>query len=145
MYQSLSDTQKRRFFNTILGVLIVLGVFLAILALNALKESSYIGRGTYPANVISVTGTGEVFAIPDTATFSFSVVEEGKTVKEAQDKATKKINAIIDAVKDFDVEEKDIKTTGYNSYPKYEYSQSSICANGYCPPGRQILTGYEVN
>jgi uncharacterized protein len=72
------------------------------------------------------------------------VTEEGKTVKEAQDKATTKTNAILDAVKGMDVKDKDIKTIGYNSYPKYEYS-NNICTNGYCPPSKQVLTGYEVS
>lgn len=145
MYQSLSDVQKRRFFNSVLAVAILLAVYLGILSLNALKENSYIGKGTYAANVVSVTGTGEVFAVPDTGSFSFSVVEEGKTVKEAQDKATKKINLAIDAVKKLGVEDKDIKTTSYNSYPKYDYSAQPLCTAGYCPPGKQVLTGYEVN
>jgi uncharacterized protein len=42
------------------------------------------------------------------------------------------------------VEEKDIKTVGYNVYPQYEWQQSACTPGGICPPGRQILTGYEV-
>lgn len=140
----LSDVQKRRLFNGVLTVVVLLAVFLAVESLNALKEGAYIGRGVYPSNVISVSGTGEVLAVPDIASFSFSVVEEGKTVAVAQDAASKKINSIIDAVKGMGVDAKDIQTTGYNSYPKYEYS-NSICANGYCPPGKQTLIGYEVS
>ena len=86
MYQYLSDIQKKRLFNVIMAVFVLLAIFLGVKALNALKENSYIGRGTYAANVIAITGTGEVFAVPDTGSFSFSVVEEGKTVGEAQDK-----------------------------------------------------------
>lgn len=139
------NIQKNRISQGIYVVLIVLAVFLGIKSLNAIKETSYIGQGVYPTNIISVSGTGEVLTVPDTGSFSFSVVEEGKTVGEAQDKATKKINAIIDAIKAMDVAEKDIKTIGYNSYPKYEYLQNYSCTNGYCPPGKQNLTGYEVN
>lgn len=145
MYQSLNDIQKKRFFNGILTAVILLSVFLGIKSLNALKENIYIGKGTYAANVVSVTGTGEVITVPDVGQFSFSVVEEGKTVKEAQDKASIKVNKIIDAIKALGVAEKDIKTDSYNSYPKYEYTKVSLCADGYCPPGRQVLTGYEVN
>lgn len=144
MNDFFEPTQKRRFINSIVIVVILLGAFLAIETLNSIRENSYIGKGVYPTNVIAINGTGEVYAIPDTASFSFSVVEEGKTVKDAQDKATKKINAILDAVKKFDIEDKDIKTTGYSSYPKYDYT-SSACINGYCPPGKQVLTGYEVS
>ncbi len=143
MYQSLSDVQKKRLFSSVLTVIILLAVFLGVKSLNALKETSYIGKGVYPSNIVSVNGTGEVYTVPDVASFSFSVIEEGKTVKEAQDKASTKINSIIDAVKALDVDDKDIKTTGYNSYPKYEYT-GGYCTNGYCPPSKQTLTGYEV-
>ncbi len=152
-FGSLSDVQKKRLFNGVLAVVILLAVFLAIKSLSELKESSYIGKGVYPANVISVSGTGEVLTVPDVASFSFSVTEEGKTAGDAQSKATQKMNAIIDAVKAMGIDEKDIKTISYNSYPKYEYS-SSVCpaystreggAPVYCPPGKQVLTGYEVS
>jgi uncharacterized protein YggE len=145
MFQSLNDVQRKRFFNSILAVTILLALFLAVKSLNALKENSYIGRGEYPANVISVTGTGEVLAVPDTGTFSFSVVEEAKTVKDAQDKATKKINSVINAIKSLGIEDKDIKTDNYTFYPKYDYSLAQICTRDYCPPNKQTLVGYEVN
>jgi uncharacterized protein len=141
----LDSTQKRRLYNSVLVVVILLAAFLAAKTLNEIKENSYIGRGIYAANVISVSGTGEVFAVPDVGSFYFSVVEEGKTVKDAQDKATKKVNDIISALKGQGIEEKDIKTTNYNSYPKYEYLSPAVCTNGYCPPGKQNLIGYEVN
>ncbi|TSC69968.1 MAG: hypothetical protein CEO12_630 [Parcubacteria group bacterium Gr01-1014_46] len=145
MYQSLDEVQKRRFFNGVFAVIVLLAVFLGIQSLNSFKESSYIGKGAYAVNTITVSGKGEVFAIPDTGSFSFSVVEEGKSVKEAQDKASKKMNAILDAVKSMGVEEKDIKTIGYSSYPKYDYDQGRVCTTMYCPPGKQVLIGYEVS
>lgn len=141
----MDSVQKNRLSKAVLWAVVLLAVFLGVQALTSLKELSYIGKGVYPSNVIAVNGTGEVLAVPDVASFSFSVVEEGKTVKEAQDKATKKINAVLDAVKAMGVEEKDIKTTGYNSYPKYDYNYSTVCTAGYCPPGKQVLTGYEVS
>lgn len=145
MYQYLSEEQKKKLFNTVFIVLIVLGVFLGVKTINELKEGEYIGKGTYPANVISVSGTGEVLVVPDVASFSFSVVEEAKTVKDAQQKASVKMNSIINALKSMGIEEKDIKTTGYNSYPKYEYNQDACSRLGYCPPGKQVLIGYEVS
>ena len=146
MYQSLNDTQKGRFFNSVLTVIILLAVFLAVNSFLILKEYSYVGSGVYPSNVITVSGKGEVFAIPDTGSFSFSVVEDGATVKVAQDKASKKMNSILDSIKEMGIEDKDIKTIGYYSNPKYEYQQmQEICTKGYCPPGKQVLIGYEVS
>jgi uncharacterized protein YggE len=85
---------------------------------------------------IPVTGKGEVTAVPNIASFSYSVVELGKDVAEAQSKATTKNNAIIDYLKGKGIEAKDIKTANYSIYPKYEYNPTS---------GKSVLTGYEVN
>lgn len=145
MYQYLNEGDKKKLFNVVFIAIIFLAAYLAISSLNALKQGQNIGRVEYPANVISVSGTGEVLATPDTGSFSFAVIEEGKTVKEAQDKASKQINAVIAGVKSMGVEEKDIKTTSYNAYPKYDYARAEVCSMGYCPPGKQVLTGYEVS
>ena|SRR3989344_177068 len=151
LFDTLDNPQKKRFFNAVITAIVLLAVFLGVKAISAIKEYSYIGSGVYPTNTITVSGTGEVFSIPDTGSFSFSVSEEGKTVKEAQDASSKKMNAILDALKDMDIEDKDIKTVGYNSGPKYEWRQS-VCPLSsdinkpvYCPPGKNVLTGYEVS
>ncbi|OHA94510.1 MAG: hypothetical protein A3E02_02550 [Candidatus Zambryskibacteria bacterium RIFCSPHIGHO2_12_FULL_38_34] len=132
--------------------LILLSAFLLVEVISGLKELPNIGKEVYPQSTIIVSGTGEAYAIPDIATFSFSVVETGMTVKQAQEKADTKINKALAAVRESGIEDKDIKTTGYNVYPKYEWS-NSVCPNStsvtgvaiYCPPGKQVLTGYEVN
>ncbi len=145
MDQFLDSSRKSRLYTSIIALIILLALFIGVKFIAGVKEISYIGRGTYPTNVVTVTGKGEVVAIPDTGSFSFSVVETAKTVPEAQAQATKKINAIIDALKSAGVAEKDIKTTNYSSYPQYDYVQSTVCRDGYCPGGKQVLRGYEVN
>lgn len=144
MYQYLDDSRKKQFFNVVIALGILLAVFVAVKAINAVKEYANIGDGVYPSNVISVSGMGEVVVIPDVASFSFSVIEEGKDVLEAQNKSATKTNSIIDAMKDLGIEEKDIQTTGYNVYPKYEYTRT-VCTEFSCPPSKQILIGYEVS
>lgn len=123
----------------------VLALFLFILTLSTLKGYRFIGSGVTATNTITVSGEGEVFAVPDMATFSVTVQEEAKEVKPAQETVTKKSNDIIAYLKDEGVEEKDIKTTDYSVYPQYDYIQSESCRNGYCPPGRQVLRGYQVS
>lgn len=123
----------------------VLAVFIGVKTINALKEYSYIGKDVPVMNTVSVVGKGEISVKPDVASFVYSVVEEGKTAGEAQDKATKKSNAVIEALKNAKVEEKDIKTTSYNIYPKYEYVQAVACTQYSCPPGKSVISGYEVS
>lgn len=73
------------------------------------------------------------------------MIEERATASEAQEQAAKKMNKILSFLKKNDVEEKDIKTTNYNVYPRYVYNRE-ICAGGYCPPGgERELVGFEVN
>lgn len=110
-----------------------------------LKSYRFLGSGTTATNTISVTGEGEVFAVPDLATFSVSVEVEKKDVKTAQDEATKKVNDIIGYLKSAGVAEKDIKTASYNVSPQYDWIQSPCDARGYCPGGKQNLRGYIVS
>lgn len=146
MFQYLNEQNKKQLFYSVFAVTVLLASFLGVKAIDALKEYRYIGRGgTYQPNVISVNGTGEATGIPDTGSFSFSVVEEAKTTKEAGDMAAKKTNTIIEAIKAMGVEDTDVKTTAYNLYPKYDYRTLELCTNGYCPGGKQVLTGYEVS
>jgi len=107
------------------------------------KGLRFIGESQTPAT-ISFDGQGEVFASPDIANISFSVREEAKTAKEAQAIVTDKVNQALVFLRQNGVSEKDIKTTNYSSYPKYDYSQMP-CSQNYCPPGKQVLTGFEVS
>ena len=123
----------------------VLALFLFILTLSSLKQFRFIGSGVTATNTITVSGDGEVFAVPDTAEFSVTIQEEAKQVKDAQEVATKKTNDIIAYLKKQGIEEKDIKTADYSVYPQYDYLQDSVCRDGYCKPGRQVLRGFQVS
>jgi uncharacterized protein YggE len=132
--------------------LFLLSFFLAVQVLTGLKRLSYIGKEIYPQRTILVSGEGEAFAIPDIASFSFSVVESGKTVAEAQEKTDKKIAKALNALQENGIEDKDIKTTNYSFYPKYEWRQgpcpemmSSSGVSYPCSGGKNTLIGYEVN
>ncbi len=128
--------------GAIVGIL--LAIFLAVLSVKEMKSIGYVGKSEQIINTISVNGKGETVAIPDIATFSFTVTENAKTVAEAQTEATAKIDAALKAIKDEGVEEKDITTLSYNINPHYEY-QNSVCTQYSCPPSKSILSGYDVS
>lgn len=92
------------------------------------------GKNIKPERTISVSAEGKIVAIPDIATANFSVITEGKTTKEVQSKNAEKMNKVIEYIKSIGIDKKDIKTTSYYLYPKYEY-----------PNGRSILIGYTLN
>ncbi|MBI2610590.1 SIMPL domain-containing protein [Candidatus Kaiserbacteria bacterium] len=137
----LATHWPRTMAATALGVL---ALFLLVGVVREFSELRYIGTGVPATNTITVSGEGEVFAVPDTATFSVTVQEEAVEVKDAQDVATKKVNEIIAFLKGEGIEEKDIRTADYNVYPQYDYIQT-VCRDGYCPPGRQELRGFQVS
>lgn len=128
------------------GVLLVLGVLLAVflvaLSLKTFKEYQFVGGGVPPSNVISVSGEGEVFAIPDSAEFSFSVEESGDTVAAVQEAAKKKVDAALEALKERGVEEKDVKTAAYELHPKYEWVPAE-CLRFPCDR-RQVQRGFTL-
>jgi uncharacterized protein len=127
--------------------LLMLSLFLLVVSIKEYKSLSYVGAGIAPTNVISVSGKGEVVGIPDIATFSFSVQAESKVVAEAQSASAKKINAIMDFLKKSGIDQKDIQTSGYNIYPRYDYAAIEACPvySSYCPPGKQVLAAYVVS
>lgn len=141
LFEGLTGERLRK---AIFTAVILFCAFLAVTILAGLRGLNYIGAGMQASNTISVSGHGEIFAVPDTATFSFSVVSDKATVAEAQAEATTKANAVTAYLKEQGVDEKDIKTTDYSVYPQYDYQQSACPTSGYCPPGRQVLRGYEV-
>lgn len=122
-------------------VLILLAVFLGVMALSGLKGL----RNPNPVyNAITVNGEGEAIALPDIASFSFSVSMDADTVSEAQSGVTAKMDAILRALKDLGIEEKDIKTSDYSFYPKYVYTPI-YCVTTPCPGGRQTQDGYTAS
>jgi uncharacterized protein YggE len=128
--------------NQILGSLVLLLIIFALGAYSqyTFKQAEYLNMG--PATV-SVTGEGEVMAVPDIGQFSFSVTAKGEDASTAQETSAEKINAIFALLEEEEVEEKDIKTEGYNLYPKYRYEQKSCPVGSRCP-NEQVEDGFEV-
>ena len=143
------DFQNGKSLKFILGVvavlfLITLIVWFGVDVANKLKEGKYIGRDIEALSTITVSGKGEVYAKPDLALVNFSVVIEKKTVAEAISENTKKMNAVIDSLKKQGVEDKDLKTTGFNIYPRYEHRRVEEIEIYPYPPGKRVLVGYET-
>jgi len=116
------DQSIRNYLGMSLILLAVVGAFGI-----AYYTMSYADSTTYSAPAFTVTGEGKVTAIPDIAQFSFSVTNEGgMDVSAVQTKNTEMTNKAIEFLKSNGVESKDIKTTGYNVYPRY--------SSTYCGP-----------
>lgn len=93
---------------------------------------------------ITVTGEGEVTALPDIATVTLTVRESAKTVPEAQKLVETKVEAALKDIAALGVDKKDTKTLSYTINPKYEQQGTGMCTGYVCPPTKTIVTGYEV-
>jgi uncharacterized protein YggE len=138
-----SENAKARVFKFVPVLVVLLSVWILVGILSGLKEMRYIGSEAVPQNVISVSGEGEVFAAPDVAEFFFSITASGDNVKAAQDLATPKIDEAVAALKAIGIDEKDIKTTDFSAYPRYEFIEIR-CITFPCPGGKQEIVGYDV-
>jgi len=126
------------------ALLAIIGLFLAVMTLSKIVDVYF--KIIEPSkNVISFTGSGTVYAKPDLALTSFSVITEAKTISETMTPNSEKMNKVIEAVKAQEVEEKDIKTTNFSIYPRYEYIKSEDIYSSYYPEGSRELVGYEMN
>lgn len=130
--------------NRLLGSTVLMMAILALASYAVLNFRMTTSSYPMPTN-ISVTGEGEVAAVPNVGQFSFSVMAEGATAGEAQAMSGTKINDIIAYLKEQGVEEKDIKTRDYYLNPRYRYEERACTFNSYCPPGEQIEDGFDVS
>jgi hypothetical protein len=138
MEHFFSSKLNRTLTTVILGLVVVaLGAY----AYYTMQQARYLYTGP---TTISVTGEGEVMAVPDIGQFSFSVVAKGDDAVTAQEASGTKINEINAAIEAAGVERSDIKTEYYSLYPTYTYETRPCIAGMYCP-GEQVQNGFEVN
>lgn len=127
-------------------VAILVSLYLVVLIITEVKGLKYIGGGAPASNTISFDGSGEVFAKPDVANVSFTILEEAKEMKDAQTKATEKETAVLAFLEKSGIEKKDIKTENYNSYPKYDGGVNCYMNYGMpCTRTEPKIIGYQVS
>ena len=87
---------------------------------------------------IVVTGSGEYAVVPDMATITLSILREGETARAALDAANEATAAVLAALKEEGIAERDLRTSGFSVQPDYVYPQPNAPAE---PPR---ISGYRV-
>lgn len=77
------------------------------------------GNEHHRPNSIHVSGQGRISVRPDKADINLAVEVHTKTAKAAREQAAKTMSAVIDAVKNMGVAEKDIQTSYVSLSPEY--------------------------
>lgn len=72
-------------------------------------------------NSISVAGEGKITATPDIVRISSGVSELADSTKEAQQQANKKLERIIEILKNNDVTERNVQTSNLSFRPEYDW------------------------
>lgn len=143
--QSLFGEERTHHIGTaLLVLLVVLSVFFVLKSVTEIKAAENLDTSPDNRPTITVSGEAEVEAVPDMGSFNFSVSATEDTVEEAQSIVTESTNDILSFLEEAGVEEEDIKTSGYNVYPRYDYTRE-VCTEFSCPPGERVLVGYEVS
>jgi uncharacterized protein YggE len=84
---------------------------------------------------IWVSGEGKVTVTPDIASLWLGIEAKADTVAEAQSQATEAMDAVMAALVDSGVEEKDIQTQYFSIYPVTSWDKDTE---------EEIVAGYEV-
>ena len=79
---------------------------------------------------LSVSGTGQANLAPDIAYIYVGVHTENPTAAAAVTENTTQTQKVIQAIKDFGIDEKDIRTTNFSIYPQDKYDPQTGTPTG---------------
>ncbi len=123
------DNNAKTIFWWFLNAGLIVVMFVGIAAASVLRNQ------VSPQRTITISGEGRVVAIPDIATVSFSVLSEGNDPALLQKENTEQMNRAIKFIKDQGIADKDIKTTQYSLYPRYDFVEFLR---------RSVISGYTL-
>ena len=110
--------------------IMMFGVILIVLTACSSTSPASAGQNDEPAT-LSVTGTGQVFVVPDIASISVGVRTQGSTVSEAITLNNTQAQQIKDTLTAEDIEAKDIQTSNFNVYQQFDYDFQGQPTNSY--------------
>src|SRR5574337_905945 len=110
-------------------------VLLAAIALSACGPTTIVANPAPPQRILNVTGTGTVNLTPDVAYINIGVHTERPTAAEAVAVNTDQTQQVVNALKSFGVDPKDIRTTNFSIWPNAQYDPQT---------GKQTGTTYVV-
>jgi len=115
---------------------ILLIVIAALMLVSCIGVAVLLFRGDAPekeqkeeVRTISVSASGEVSVKPDVGYIQMGVVVRKPDAREAEQQNAGIMQAVIDAVKEFGLDESDITTSGYYIYPVYDEFSKETPAN----------------
>jgi len=93
-----------------------------------------LGQAHATEKLVTVTGEATVAVAPDTAMIRIGVTSQEKTAREAGEANAKQMTAVLAAIKDAGIAERDIQTSRLSLQPQYDPNKS----------GTARLTGFQA-
>ena len=105
---------------------ILLAALIGLLTLSACATPAAGGGAVEQPHTISVTGNGIAYGKPDIAIAQIGVQTRDENPGRAVSENTEKMNAVIAALKELGVEEKDIQTSNFSVYAQQNYDTNGV-------------------
>lgn len=129
---TLPTWKDQPLMTILVSALLISGTVLMIAkAYNLRLERKYIGAVPNQRDTITIDGEGKVSSKPTLAQINVGLYSEGADVPTVQSENSRKVNAMVAALKDASIAEADLQTNNYNIAPKYEYKDGSQRVVGY--------------
>ena len=93
-----------------------------------------LGQAHAAEKLVTVTGEATVAVAPDTAMIRIGVTSQDKTAREASEVNAKQMTAVLAAIKDAGIADRDIQTSRLSLQPQYDPNKS----------GTARLTGFQA-
>jgi uncharacterized protein YggE len=111
--------------SLIIGAVMVLALLVSACTPTTINQAAPV-----PMRTLSVAGSGEANLAPDIASIYIGVHTEKLTAAEAVAENTSQTQTVIEAIKDFGIDAKDIRTMNFSIWPMDKYDPQSGTPTG---------------
>ncbi|MCZ7382158.1 MAG: SIMPL domain-containing protein [Candidatus Methanoperedens sp.] len=130
--------------NKLYVIIVILSIAIVVLAAGRLNNFTPVGTtasSLYITNapgqkLLSVSGSASAFVVPDTVSLSLGVLTQAPSARETSDKNAVLMNAVLGALKNQGLTDKEIRTSVFSIQPVYSYPKDG---------GAPTITGYSAS
>ena len=105
-------------------------IVFTVMALALVMSACAPAAGSANLRTLSVSGSGQAFLAPDIAYVYVGVHTENTTAAEAVTENTTQTEQLMQAIQDFGIDPKDIRTTNFSIYPMDRFDPSTGMPSG---------------
>lgn len=128
--------------NKLYVIIVILSIAIVVIAAGLYSVAVAGTAGVKLFNVapgqklLSVSGSASVYVVPDTVSISLGVLTQAPSARETSDKNAVSMNAVISALKNQGLTDKEIRTSVFSIQPVYSYPKDG---------GAPTITGYSAS